>query len=85
MSTDRKVTPTHTPEVTVNTKSDPHKKSQDPSVKLPHERDESANTTGSKEHPEMKQAFSDIKRGLKDTDERGKDGRPLGSKIPSGS
>jgi hypothetical protein len=31
----------------------------------------------------MKQAHQDLKRGLKDADARGADGKPLGSKIPT--
>lgn len=47
-------------------------------AKLPHERDQSPGATSDEIHPEMKQAHEDLKNGLKDTDARGKDGRPLG-------
>ena len=52
-------------------------------AKLPHERDQSPGATSEAIHPEMKQAHEDLKNGLKDTDARGKDGRPLGTKQPS--
>ena len=57
----------------------------DPSAaaKLPHERDQSLGATSDVIHPEMKQAHDDLKNGLKDTDARGKDGRPLGAKPPN--
>lgn len=52
-------------------------------AKLPHERDQSVDMTDGKVPPEMKQAHQDLKRGLKDADARGADGKPLGSKIPT--
>jgi len=52
-------------------------------AKLPHERDESIDMTDDKVDPEMKQAHSDLARGLEDTDARGADGKPLGSKKPT--
>ncbi|WP_291586296.1 hypothetical protein [Comamonas sp. UBA7528] len=52
-------------------------------AKLPHERDQSVDMTDGKAPPEMKQAHQDLKRGLKDADARGTDGKPLGSKIPT--
>ncbi len=36
--------------------------------KLPHERDQSVDMTQDTPHSEMKQAYSDLQRGLKDTD-----------------
>lgn len=36
--------------------------------KLPHERDQSVDMTQDTPHPEMKQAYNDLQRGLKDTD-----------------
>lgn len=58
---------------------------QDPGnqSKLPHERDQSIDSTRNEPHTEMKQAYKDVSKGLKDTDERAKDGRPVGSKIPT--
>ncbi len=50
---------------------------------LPLERDQSVDMTDGKAPPEMKQAHQDLKRGLKDADARGADGKPLGSKIPT--
>ena len=35
--------------------------------KLPHERDQSVDMTQDTPHPEMKQAYSDLQRGLQDT------------------
>ena len=43
--------------------------------KLPHERDESINTTGTIPSEPMKQADRDLKRGLKDTDRGPEAGR----------
>lgn len=48
--------------------------------KLPHERDQSVHTAGTKERPKVQQASQDLKKGLVDTDARGQDGRPLGSR-----
>jgi hypothetical protein len=36
--------------------------------RLPHERDESADSQGSEPRPVMRQASADLKRGLEDTD-----------------
>jgi len=68
---------THTPEVHINTEKP--SRTQDPgsSAQLPHERDQSTDMTGGEKSPEMKQAHNDLKRGLRDTDARGADGRPL--------
>ncbi|MFT3814370.1 MAG: hypothetical protein QM740_13480 [Acidovorax sp.] len=52
-------------------------------AKLPHERDQSTDVADGAKHPEMQQAYEDVKRGLADTDARGKDGRPLGQKKPA--
>ena len=52
-------------------------------AKLPHERDQSVNMTDGNPAPEMEQAHKDLKRGLVDTDARGADGKPLGSKKPA--
>ena len=52
-------------------------------AKLPHERDQSVNMTDGKPDPDMKQAHKDLQRGLVDTDARGADGKPLGSKKPT--
>ena len=43
--------------------------------KLPHERDESVNTTGRIASEPMKQAFSDLAKGLQDTDRAAEAGR----------
>ena len=51
-------------------------------AKLPHERDQSVNTTNQTPSPEMQQAHRDLQKGLVDTDARGADGKPLGSKQP---
>lgn len=48
--------------------------------RLPHERDQSLQSTGDLLHPEMKQAHNDLKKGLVDTDARATDGRPIGSR-----
>jgi len=42
--------------------------------KLPHERDEKADNRAFKPRPEMKQAYSDLQKGLIDTDLRGERG-----------
>lgn len=47
------------------------------SAKLPHERDESPDSAGHAPQPVVEQAAKDIKKGLVDTDARGKDGRPI--------
>ncbi len=52
-------------------------------AKLPHERDQSINMTDQKADPQMQQAHKDLARGLEDTDARGADGTPLGSKRPT--
>ncbi len=52
--------------------------------KLPHERDQSVPAANPKTQPEIRQAHEDLRKGLKDTDARGKDGMPLGSKRPAG-
>ena len=44
--------------------------------KLPHERDQSPDASGRVPQPAMRQAAKDLKKGLIDTDARGKDGRP---------
>lgn len=49
-------------------------------AKLPHERDQSIHATDGRVHPEMTQAYEDLKKGLVDTDARAKDGRPSGGK-----
>lgn len=68
-------------QITTTTKQKP----SDPgnAAKLPHERDQSVNMTDGEPSPEMKQAHKDIERGLVDTDARGSDGKPLGSKKPT--
>lgn len=67
----------HLHQETVDTQSSP-----EGDARLPHERDESLGTTESEPHPEMEQAYDDVKKGLVDTDARGPDGKPLGSKQP---
>lgn len=47
---------------------------------LPHERDQSLDSTSGSVHPEMEIAHNDLKKGLVDTDARAKDGRPIGSR-----
>lgn len=54
------------------TKPDIRKKSQ---PKLPHERDESINTTGTVASEPMEQAFRDIAHGMQDTDRAAEMGR----------
>lgn len=55
----------------------------DHAAKLPHERDQSVNATDQNPDPAMQQAYSDLQKGLVDTDARGASGRPLGSKAPA--
>lgn len=45
-------------------------------AKLPHERDQSPDAVGHAPQPAIEQAAKDLKKGLVDTDARGKDGRP---------
>ena len=73
-------TPTGT---TINTTRKQQPSDPGAAAKLPHERDQSVDMTDGKAPPEMKQAHQDLKRGLKDADARGADGKPLGSKIPT--
>ena len=40
----------------------------DASPLLPHERDQSVDMTDGERHPEVEQAYRDVKRGLQDTD-----------------
>ncbi len=47
------------------------------------DQDPALGITSSEPQPEMQQAAKDLKKGLVDTDARGKDGRPLGSKRPT--
>ncbi|GAB2487778.1 MAG: hypothetical protein ACN6O3_06660 [Comamonas sp.] len=74
---------THTPETRVSTPAKQQPGDAGPNAKLPHEHDQSTDMTGGAEHPEMQRAYKDAKRGLPDTDARGKDGRPLGQKRPA--
>jgi hypothetical protein len=39
-----------------------------PEGRLPHERDQSVDMTDGARHPEVEQAYEDVKRGLQDTD-----------------
>jgi len=39
-----------------------------PEARLPHERDQSIDMTDGERHPEIEQAYKDVKRGLQDTD-----------------
>lgn len=39
-----------------------------PEARLPHERDQATSMTDGARHPEIEQAYEDVKRGLKDTD-----------------
>ncbi|MFY3382953.1 hypothetical protein [Paracidovorax sp. MALMAid1276] len=41
---------------------------QGPEGRLPHERDQSVDMTDGVRHPEVEQAYEDVKRGLQDTD-----------------
>lgn len=81
MTTPRTPTPPPPTEVDTTTPQSPN----DPghTGKLPHERDQSVDATDAKPDPTMKQAYSDLKKGLVDTDARGASGRPLGSKAPA--
>ncbi len=49
-----------------------------PSLKLPHERDESTGSTSSKPDPDMKQAHKDLQEGQVDTDMRATPGLDAG-------
>lgn len=74
---------TTTPDVEVDTTSQQTPSNPGSSAKLPHERDQSIGATRKDPHPEVQQAFKDVKRGLENTDARGTDGRPRGSKKPA--
>jgi hypothetical protein len=39
-----------------------------PEPRLPHERDQATDMTNGERHPEVEQAYKDLKRGLQDTD-----------------
>ena len=75
---------THTPEVQINTEKRSRPNDPGSSAQLPHERDQSIDMTGGKKSPAMEQAHKDLKRGLRDTDARGADGRPLMPPSPDG-
>lgn len=83
MSEQPKAKPTPDPETQVTTTSKQHPHDPGKAGKLPHERDESVNMTDGAPAPEMQQAHADLQRGLVDTDARGADGKPLGSKKPT--
>ena len=55
-------------ETTINTTRKQQPSDPGAAAKLPHERDQSVDMTQDTPHPEMKQAYSDLQRGLKDTD-----------------
>ncbi|QNP48947.1 hypothetical protein [Diaphorobacter aerolatus] len=73
---------TRTPEVQVNTEKPGQAEDPGSTAKLPHERDQSTSMTGGNKSPEMEQAHKDVKRGLRDTDARGADGRPVKPRQP---
>lgn len=70
-------------EVQVNTAQKQKPGDSENQAKLPHERDQSTHMTDQKADPKMQQAHKDLARGLEDTDARGADGKPLGSKKPT--
>ena len=68
---------TTTPEVRINTQNAAQPQDPASSAQLPHERDQSIAMTDGARSPDMEQAHKDLQRGLRDTDARGADGRPL--------
>lgn len=52
-----------------------------PPLELPHERDESTDSTSSKPDPEMKQAHKDLQEGQVDTDMRATPGLDAGQRA----
>lgn len=83
MNSPRNLSSKQPSEAQIDTTREQHPDDPSKAAKLPHERDQSLGATSDEIHPEMKQAHEDLKNGLKDTDARGKDGRPLGTKQPS--
>lgn len=76
--------PVQAPSTQINTTREQQPGDASAHSKLPHERDQSVNMTDGEPSPDMQQAHADLQRGLVDTDARGADGKPLGSKQPTG-
>ncbi len=72
-------------QVQVNLTEPAHPHDPGARAKLPHERDQSTAMTGGEKSAEMEQAYKDLKRGLRDTDARGPDGRPQQPPPSSGT
>lgn len=80
MSDNNKPDPQPSDETKIDTTRKQHPADPGTQAKMPHEKDQSVGETSSEPAPEMEQAHADLKRGLVDTDARGADGRPKGSK-----
>lgn len=70
-------------ETKINTMRKQHPDDTGAQAKMPHEKDQSVGEVSSQPSPAMKQAHTDLQRGLVDTDARSVDGRPKGSKPSS--
>lgn len=67
----------------INTTRKQHPDDTGAQAKMPHEKDQSVGEVSPQPSPAMEQAHADLQRGLVDTDARGVDGRPKGSKPSS--